>query len=279
MSVTQVSPGNAASTPQNDNSVKARNEAALGKQDFLTLLVAQLQNQDPMNPDEPTEFTAQLAQYSSLEQLFNLNDSMADMAQAVKNSDQLATLGTIGKDVVYFDSKLNYSGGGAEIGYKLDSPASAVKVFIKQNGATIKVIEGEGLDKGNHFLTWDGTTQTGQAAPQGEYEIVVSAVSGNGETVAAAPLIKSEVTGIDLSGEGGGTLETAAGSTSYAEILGIYDKDSRAGSQQTASRQEDKQDLVENAVENAVDNTLEDADDNESSNTADNNTEDNAISG
>ncbi len=52
------------------STAKNSNDAVMGKEDFLTLLVAQLQNQDPLNPDDPTEFTAQLAQFSSLEQLF-----------------------------------------------------------------------------------------------------------------------------------------------------------------------------------------------------------------
>ena len=73
----------------------------MGKQDFLTLLVAQLQNQDPLNPDDPTEFTAQLAQFSQLEQLFNLNDSMKNLVTSNANSDKFATLQTIGKNVVF----------------------------------------------------------------------------------------------------------------------------------------------------------------------------------
>ena len=64
----------------------------LGKEDFLTLLVAQLQNQDPMNPEDATEFTAQLAQFSSLEQLFNINENMEDLALAQQQSDRFSTM-------------------------------------------------------------------------------------------------------------------------------------------------------------------------------------------
>ena len=59
-------------------------EDIMGKEDFLTLLVAQLQNQDPLDPDDASEFTSQLAEFSSLEQLQNLNDSMGELSSAQK---------------------------------------------------------------------------------------------------------------------------------------------------------------------------------------------------
>ena len=82
----------------------------MGKEDFLTLLVAQLQNQDPLNPDDPTEFTAQLAQFSSLEQLFNLNESMDKVATSVNDSQKLSALSMIGKEVAYADSEFTLKG-------------------------------------------------------------------------------------------------------------------------------------------------------------------------
>ncbi len=197
----------------------------MGKEDFLTLLVAQLQNQDPLNPDDPTEFTAQLAQFSSLEQLFNLNESMDNMVTSNANSDRLSTLQTIGKEVVYQDSKFEYDGEeNVEVGYQLDGTATEVQITIQQNGATIAVLEGDELTKGNHFITWDGTTDSGTPAPRGSYTIAISAKAAEGESIAASPLIKSEVTGVDLSGEYGGTLQTKAGEVGFTTILGVYEK-------------------------------------------------------
>ena len=78
----------------------AKTDNTLGQDQFLTLLVAQLQNQDPLNPTDATEFTAQLAQYSQLEQLFNLTDAMDGLTAAQTSSQKVSALSLIGKEVV-----------------------------------------------------------------------------------------------------------------------------------------------------------------------------------
>lgn len=214
-------------TAGTDASAKKNKTEIMGKEDFLTLLVAQLKNQDPLNPDDPTEFTAQLAQFSSLEQLTNINESMKNMATSNANSDRFATLQTIGKDVIYQDSAFSYNGeGGAQLGYQLDGEASAVTLSIKRNGSTIKTLQGTELSKGNHILNWDGLTETGSDAERGAYTISVSVNSIDGSSIAVSPLIQSMVTGVDLTGELGGKLETQAGEVAFSSILGVYENKS-----------------------------------------------------
>ena len=214
---------------------KTKDETVMGKQDFLTLLVAQLQNQDPLNPDNPTEFTAQLAQFSSLEQLFTLNESMTNMAAATANSDRLSTLGTIGKEVAYNGSSFNFTGEPVEIGYQLDGPAASVNLALQLNGTTVATLQGKELGEGNHYLTWDGLTKDGVMASPGKYTIAIEAKAAAGKTVAAAPLIKSEVTGVDLGGDSGGTLQTKAGEIAFTSILGVYDPRSLSQAAATSS--------------------------------------------
>jgi flagellar basal-body rod modification protein FlgD len=212
------------STSGSDASAKKSKSEIMGKEDFLTLLVAQLKNQDPLNPDEPTEFTAQLAQFSSLEQLTNLNESMENMATSNANSDRFATLQTIGKNVIYQDDTFSYSGeNGVHVGYQLDGEASAVTLTIKRDGTVIKTLHGTELTKGNHILEWDGITDSGSIADRGTYSVSVSVKATDGSSVAVSPLIQSEVTGVDLSGEFGGTLETQAGVVAFSSILGVYE--------------------------------------------------------
>lgn len=205
------------------SSAKSTKDAVMGKQDFLTLLVAQLQNQDPLNPDNPTEFTAQLAQFSSLEQLFSLNKSMEGLVTANADSDRFSTLNTIGKDVTYYSSSFNYSGNPMKIGYQLDGEASEVTLLLQQNGTTVATIKGEELQSGNHFLTWNGLLANGQKAPLGNYKIVLQAKSATEDSIGAAPLIRSEVTGVDLGAEDGTVLITDAGEIAFKSILGVYD--------------------------------------------------------
>lgn len=196
----------------------------MGKEDFLSLLVAQLKNQDPLNPDEPTEFTAQLAQFSSLEQLFNLNESMETLAASNTSSDQFATLQTIGKNVAYHGSTFEYDGDGeVELGYQLDGDVADARINIKKNGYTVAVLDADELDAGNHFLSWDGLTSEGDPAGPGSYSFSVAVDTAQNQSVAASPLVKSEVTGVDLSGKDGSILETRAGEIGFGSILGVYE--------------------------------------------------------
>ena len=218
----------ATATTTAKTATSATTESVMGKQEFLTLLVAQLQNQDPLNPDEPTEFTAQLAQFSSLEQLFNLNKSMENLVTSNSNSDRLSTLSTIGKEVIYQDGDFKYGGEPVTLGYQLDGQASEVTLALQLNGVTVRTLKGTEHSAGNHYLTWDGLTEDGQAAPQGTYSIVVQAKAGEGESVAVGPLIRSEVTGVDLNGTFGGMLITRAGEVQFNSILGVHEKNSAA---------------------------------------------------
>lgn len=240
----------------------ATTEDILGKEDFLTLLVAQLQNQDPLNPDDPTEFTAQLAQFSSLEQLFNLNETMESVATTIDNSNSMTALQTIGKDVAYESSSFEYNGESVDIGYSLDGTATEVTLYLQHNGSTVKIYEADDLSEGTHFFTFDGTTESGGNAPYGNYEIVIQASGTEDATLEAATLVKSEVTGVDLDGSDGGTLETYAGSTSYNSIIGVYDKDftsssSTADSSDDETEESNDESLVEEIIADAADGAVD----------------------
>lgn len=210
----------------------------MGKQDFLKLLVTQLQNQDPLNPDDPTAFTAQLAQFSSLEQMYNLNDSMNTLVDSTNNSGKLSALGMMGKEVIYQSGSFSYGGEPVKIGYTLDGPATEVQLSIQDSsGKTVQTLSGTELTKGNHMLTWDGLDQNGVTVPSGTYKIILQAKGVDSQGVAISPLIRSEVTGVDLSGEGTAILNTKAGDIDFSKILGAYpaeDSSSAAQSVDTA---------------------------------------------
>ncbi len=246
----------ATAQAQTDKKKSDASRDIMGKEDFLTLLVTQLKNQDPMNPDEPTEFTAQLAQFSSLEQLFNLNESMNNVSTAVADSQKMSALGLIGKEAAYFGSSTTYDGTPITIGYSLDGPATSVKLHLQQDGTTIATLEGSELTKGNHFLTWNGLDAQGQPAPIGDYTIVIEAAAAAG-SIAAAPLIRSEVTGVDLDAGNGGLLFTRAGQVSVNEIKGVYEASSQlTGEQEPAGEEETNEEAVAEAVIDIVEETV-----------------------
>jgi flagellar basal-body rod modification protein FlgD len=225
----------AASTSAKTSTSTSASKTAdiMGKEDFLTLLVAQLQNQDPLNPDDPTEFTAQLAQFSSLEQLYNLNESMAGLTTAQANSQKLSALSLIGKEVSYNGSSFSFEGDPIAVGYQLDGVATGVTISLQDSdGKTIKTLQAEDteLKTGNHFITWDGTDMDGETVAAGTYKIVLSATAAkSGASVAAAPLISSEVTGVDLSN---GMLTTKAGEVLFNNLIKVTES---ANSAQTTA--------------------------------------------
>lgn len=217
---------NATSKSQSSNasSSSVMTQDVMGKEEFLTLLVAQLQHQDPLNPDEGTEFTAQLAQFSSLEQLMSINENIGAMNTASANSDNIALLNTIGKDVLYSGDSFKYSEGSIEVGYLLPVDATSAKIDITLNGQIVKTINGTDLSKGPHTYVWDGLNTEGNQAPAGDYKISVTAENATG-AIDAGPLLKSSVTGVNLDPLLGASLNTTIGDIeSYAYILGIYDK-------------------------------------------------------
>ncbi len=195
----------------------------LGQDDFLTLLVAQMQNQDPLDPTDSTEWTSQLAQYSQLEQSMNLNTTMDQLVEGQQTSERLSALSMIGKQAVVEGSTFELGDGSVEIGYRVDGTAGDIKLHIENsNGQRVSTLYPSDRTEGNHFLTWQGKDQFGAQLPAGEYTIVVEAQSTEGGTVGVSPLVRTDVTGVDL-GENGAVLLTNVGEFSLSDIFGVYD--------------------------------------------------------
>lgn len=214
----------------------------IGKTEFLTLLVAQLQNQDPLNPQDPTEFTAQLAQYSSLEQQFATNAHLAKMSESSADVQRLTALSLIGKEVVAestgltlapspeagLSERLGYVPGvlDGQLGYRLESAATEVDLNIfndqKTLVATVKAPPSAG---GDHFVSWDGKGFSGNLLPAGNYTVEVKAQKGaaagkDAAEINAASLIRGMVTGVEI-GAAGNELMTTVGAVSQAAVRNV----------------------------------------------------------
>jgi flagellar basal-body rod modification protein FlgD len=186
------------------NTTATTTETVMGKDDFLTLLVTQLQNQDPLNPSDSTEFTAQLAQFSSLEQLQNINDSLAGFEVYQSTLNNIQSSNFIGKTITASGDTLSVSNGAADpISIGLDGAAQTVYVQIYDAyGEYVADIEAGSLDAGMHDIAWDATDQYGVPVGDGRYTFSVMAVDSDGNSVATTSYITGEVTGVDYqSGE------------------------------------------------------------------------------
>jgi flagellar basal-body rod modification protein FlgD len=173
---------------------------ALGKDEFLTLLVAQLQHQDPMNPMDSTGFTAQLAQFSSLEQLQNVNDQLGHIgaSQAALNNSQAVDY--IGKTVVASGSSTQVNDGVAEK-LRFDLSADAARVDIKLYDAAgnfIRSIENDAMNKGQQSITWDGTDMNGNVVPDGTYTFQVMALDANQTAVSVSTYTTGLISGVNF---------------------------------------------------------------------------------
>ncbi len=139
--------------------------ASLGKQDFLQLLVAQLQQQDPLNPQDGAQFVAQLAQFSSVEQLMNIGTGMDTLAMAQQAATSAQVVGFIGRDVVSLADVSNASVDLAEppgVSFSLNGATQSVTVEIVDGaGKTVRTIEAGNLESGSQTIAFDGRDSGG----------------------------------------------------------------------------------------------------------------------
>ena len=170
----------------------------LGKDDFLTLLITQMQHQDPLNPTDSVEYTAQLAQFSSLEQLSNVNKNLEylQLFQASINNAQAVSF--IGKEVTALGDGIQISEGIAEAcEFELSAPASGVTINIyNEAGNLVKTIEEGSMDAGRQNIAWDGTDQNGNLLEDGDYTFEVLAVDADGQAVEAITYSTGVVSGV-----------------------------------------------------------------------------------
>jgi flagellar basal-body rod modification protein FlgD len=193
----------------------------LGKDDFLLLLVTQLQNQDPLNPQDPTEFTSQLAQYSSLEQLFTVNDQLQQLETANGNVMQLTALGLMGRDVVVQSDNFTLGSEPVTLGYRLSGNVDEVRIAVQNaDGQTVATLQGTELSAGEHFMTWNGATAAGAALPAGDYQFNITTRRDGESTASGTALVKTRVTGVDLDG-GSSTLTTGLGNYGLGNITSV----------------------------------------------------------
>ena len=167
----------------------------LGRDAFLNLLITQLQNQDPLNPTDSTEFTAQLAQFSSLEQLGNVNDNIKQLLNFQASSNNSQAVALIGKGITASGNSLDLA-QDRPVGcdFKLDRNADVVAVSIyDRSGGFVNSFEGRNLTAGKHTLDWDGIDQNGNPAAPGNYTFEVMAADANGASIETTTFFSGKV--------------------------------------------------------------------------------------
>jgi flagellar basal-body rod modification protein FlgD len=167
---------------------------------FLTLLVAQLKNQDPTNPLQSNELTTQLAQISTVSGIEKLNTTLGSVSGQLTNNQSVQSSALIGHGVMIPGTKiLAGSEATTPFGVELQQAADKVTATITDNtGKVVRTLDIGALTAGVHTFTWDGTMTDGTTAPDGAYNVAINASNGSTQLV-AQPLNFAMVNGVTLS--------------------------------------------------------------------------------
>jgi flagellar basal-body rod modification protein FlgD len=163
------------------------------------MFIAQMNNQDPLNPMDISQMSSQLAQYSSLEQLLNINSNLESIEGIQNSSNRYQSIDLIGKEVQADSSTLVLDNGKAANGmFYLGEAANCTVQIFDENGASIRKIDLGVLEPGNNEFEWDGFDNNKKLYKSGQFIYEVTAINNNNNLVSVDKTIKGVVTGINL---------------------------------------------------------------------------------
>ncbi|TKI08297.1 flagellar hook assembly protein FlgD [Martelella alba] len=186
------------SSTTGDTSADLQNE-------FLNLLVAQMQNQDPTNPMDNSQLTTQLAQISTLNGIENLNTTLGSISGQLDTSQNLQASTLVGHGVMIDGNAILVGSDSSTtpFGFELSDAADSTTVTIKDSsGNTVRTVQIGAESAGVHSFTWDGTDDSGTAVPEGSYTFSVAASNSAGSSVDATALQYAAVYGVNTNTSG-----------------------------------------------------------------------------
>lgn len=222
------------SSTNSQANITSGTKTTMGKDDFLKLLISQLKNQDPMDPADGTQFAAQLAQFSSLEQLSNLNTNVSQtldanylLAQSVNNT-MAATL--IGKEAKLAGNSVKYAGQEeVKLGFNLPVTSTDVKVKVfNKMGTLVKEFSVDGNSPGDKNVVWDFTDKDGNKVAIGDYTFEVEAKGSDGNNLTIEKFKLGLIDGVKYTEQG---TKLLVGKTEYllSDILEILQSSNPGG--------------------------------------------------
>jgi flagellar basal-body rod modification protein FlgD len=196
----------------------------LSESDFLSLLVAQMQDQDPTQPSDPTAFVNQLASFSEVSGMDSMQSSMNNLASSMLASQVASGTSLIGQQVIASTNTASLTSGGTVTG-ALDVPSTASSVQVQvtdSNGnaiSTFSVTPPSG--GGDTTFTWNGLESSGAAAPTGIYTFNVTA-AGGGTSTTLTPMFASTVQSVSVNPSTQTlSINTSAGSVPLSSVVQV----------------------------------------------------------
>ncbi len=178
---------------------------ALDKDAFFKLMLAQIKHQDPTNPMKSDEMAAQLAQFTSLEQLTNINTKLDDLAKAQQPATQCQALNFIGKAISSDTSKVLRGVGDKnhDLRFTLPNEPDKMTLTIKDaDGQEVRSYEMNNLKKGDNKIVWNGLDKQDGSTRAGEYYFEVVAMGKDGQKMAVETSHTGTVTGVNYTADG-----------------------------------------------------------------------------
>lgn len=177
----------------------------MDKDAFFKLMLAQLKNQDPTSPLQSHEMAAQLANFSALEQMQNMNTTLNEMKAGQKPAEQFQALSLIGKAVAGDSSRVVRGKGDTEHDFSFVLPADCpeAKIVVKNSdGEVVRKYDLKNLKKGENRITWNGKDSRDLPQQVGEYYFQIEAKSSSGGKMAVKTDFAGTITGVNYTSEG-----------------------------------------------------------------------------
>jgi flagellar basal-body rod modification protein FlgD len=172
------------------------------KDDFMKLLITQMRYQNPMDPMDNAQMTSQIAQLNTVEGINQLNATVSGLQASLMASQSMQSSSLIGKTILADGNAINLQNGSASLSMRLEGAAESVIVdVINSSGRIIKTANLGANAAGIQTFTWDGSTNEGGIAPNGQYTFQVNAKKLN-QTVVVTPLTQATVSGVELTSTG-----------------------------------------------------------------------------
>ena len=206
---------------------------------FIKMFLAQLKHQDPLNPMDGSEFASQLAQFSSLEQLYNVNESLEGLTTLQQDRSQYEVLNLMGREITAEGGYLSLdSEGPTRGGFELEADAECAVLIADENGIPVRSLPLGYLEAGTHTFEWDGESGSGTSLPDGTYRFEVTAATAYGEKAGVIPHMVGRVNRINLE-EGTSTLYVGNIPVKLSSVLDIRGVDEKAATEPAAAADAD----------------------------------------
>jgi flagellar basal-body rod modification protein FlgD len=194
--------------------------SALGMDAFLQLLVTQLQYQDPLDPMDDKEFVAELAQFSSLEQLTEINSGIESLTTLGQEQQLLGAVNFIGKTIEATGTAVSLEEGEAtSVTFALPEDAATCLVnVLDSTGNIVRTVDLGATSAGSVEFVWDGKDYDGNTMDDGQYQVAVTATNADSETMTVTSTMTGTVTGIQ---QVSGTYYLDIGSGRYVAFTDI----------------------------------------------------------